>query len=549
MEHRAQTMLYTLLVTERYGADVQDGLLFYTQSETGEISRVPRGRHELRGLINARNEIAAYMWRRIRAGQHETSFKGAKRDIGDQSPEDFLAAQEIEAFLPPPIDDERTCTRCYVQDACFLFRKTHPDHYGLTSLSARKPPRFNPPVPSFLEDLFHEKTGHLTASQTKFFRDWEHLLSLEEHDLIRFKKELWTMGAAEREKKGRCFSGMVLVKNPRKRTLSSLDSASFTTEYGHTGPGSGNESKIHRFTYTLRRSSKWLEDLASSYSSPSPPLSSEEAYVPSTSELRALSFLNGHLNVGDPITVSTGPLLALARGYILEITPEEVTIGVDHMLSLENIRNRLNQEADISKRLFNPSSLAPIEILFRIDKDELSGGMQRIRNNLAHLFYVDGDHRRLKLVVDLKPPVFSDPTPQFLPSPSTSHLNECQLEAMYKALSAEDYALILGMPGTGKTTVIAALIQELVGRGKTVLLTSYTHSAVDTILMKLDANNCEDNEGSQFKILRLGNVDKVHPDMRKYTMSAKKAAKSLLEYETQIMSPPVVATTCLSIEQ
>jgi DNA replication ATP-dependent helicase Dna2 len=57
------------------------------------------------------------------------------------------------------------------------------------------------------------------------------------------------------------------------------------------------------------------------------------------------------------------------------------------------------------------------------------------------------------------------------------------------------------MPGTGKTTVVGHLIRMLVEMGKTVLLTAYTHSAVDTILAKL--------EGADFGILRLGNVDKV----------------------------------------
>ena len=41
------------------------------------------------------------------------------------------------------------------------------------------------------------------------------------------------------------------------------------------------------------------------------------------------------------------------------------------------------------------------------------------------------------------------------------------------------------MPGTGKTTVIATLVRYLVSCGKSVLLTAYTHSAVDNILLKL----------------------------------------------------------------
>lgn len=41
------------------------------------------------------------------------------------------------------------------------------------------------------------------------------------------------------------------------------------------------------------------------------------------------------------------------------------------------------------------------------------------------------------------------------------------------------------MPGTGKTTTIACLIELLIGRGHSVLLTSFTNSAVDNVLVKL----------------------------------------------------------------
>ena len=41
------------------------------------------------------------------------------------------------------------------------------------------------------------------------------------------------------------------------------------------------------------------------------------------------------------------------------------------------------------------------------------------------------------------------------------------------------------MPGTGKTTTIARLVEVFVSQRKSVLLTSYTHSAVDNILLKL----------------------------------------------------------------
>ena len=95
MEHRAQTMLYTLLMGERYGMEVPSGLLYYTQSE--EVVRVPTARNEVRALMMKRNELAGYMMRRVR--------------------------QESEPFLPPTIDDVRVCGRCYSVDTCMLYRR------------------------------------------------------------------------------------------------------------------------------------------------------------------------------------------------------------------------------------------------------------------------------------------------------------------------------------------------------------------------------------------------------------------------------------------
>ncbi|KAJ6559180.1 DNA replication factor Dna2-domain-containing protein [Mycena vulgaris] len=455
LEHRAQTMLYTLLTEERYGAEVSSGLLFYTQSE--EVVRVPAARNDVKGLIGARNEMAMYMMRRIQKSDH--------RKDGDRTP-----LQTIETFLPPTIDDERICKRCFALNTCMLYRKAVENVVDKDSAIA---------------DIYDLKTSHITPSQAAFFKQWEALLSLEEQDAVRFKKELWTMGAAEREAKGRCFSSMSL-------------------DISHS-PQAAKSSKIHKFTYKLSRPS----------SSP--------------------SLLNGHINVGDPITVSVEPdLLALARGFVLDLTSCSVVIGVDHELSLETITTRLSR--------FRGGVGSTSSPVFRVDKDELYGGMGRMRNNLAQLFYADGDTRRLELVVDLKPPVFAESPAPPLPHLARhfEHLNVNQQEAMRKVLAAQDYAMILGMPGTGKTTVIAAIINVLVAMGKTVLLTSYTHSAVDTILLKLKRK-------ADFSILRLGNIDKVHPEIQEFTLGARRTPTTVEQLEHQMMSPPVVATTSLSV--
>lgn len=108
MEHRAQTILYTLLMSARYSEDVTSGLLYYTQSE--EVVRVPVGRNELKALVMARNEIASYIAKRQ-----------VKKKVAEEGNE--CASSSIEPFLPPTIDDERTCGRCFVKDACMLYKK------------------------------------------------------------------------------------------------------------------------------------------------------------------------------------------------------------------------------------------------------------------------------------------------------------------------------------------------------------------------------------------------------------------------------------------
>ncbi len=120
MEHRAQTMLYTLLAEERYSSNVPAGLLYYTQSE--EVVRVPRSRNEVRALITTRNQLASWMMKRIRAGRAGEADE--EEDVMLVTTQNSKGIVELEeSFLPPTIDDERTCKRCYVVDTCMLYRK------------------------------------------------------------------------------------------------------------------------------------------------------------------------------------------------------------------------------------------------------------------------------------------------------------------------------------------------------------------------------------------------------------------------------------------
>lgn len=59
IEHRAQVILYTLLMSDRYSQAVDAGLLFYMKS--AHMLSVPGFLHEKRALIMKRNEVARYL--------------------------------------------------------------------------------------------------------------------------------------------------------------------------------------------------------------------------------------------------------------------------------------------------------------------------------------------------------------------------------------------------------------------------------------------------------------------------------------------------------
>lgn len=79
---------------------------------------------------------------------------------------------------------------------------------------------------------------------------------------------------------------------------------------------------------------------------------------------------------------------------------------------------------------------------------------------------------------------------------------------MLRALTANEYLLLKGLPGTGKTQTLAALIRLLVLMEKSILITSHTHSAVDNVLLRL--RKCDEH----LQFMRLGSSKRIHPEIR-----------------------------------
>ncbi|KAK6202570.1 DNA replication factor Dna2-domain-containing protein [Scheffersomyces amazonensis] len=233
---------------------------------------------------------------------------------------------------------------------------------------------------------------------------------------------------------------------------------------------------------------------------------------------------------------------ALCSASIMSITPTKIVVSTTRRLIT----------SDVKLQSFNPINNQVIHGVlheshqvdknskkkFRIDKDELFYGMGLAKYNILNLLTNDGDERMRRAIIDHQEPTFStNPLGYDLQS---DKFNPDQVNAFNKVLSANHFALILGMPGTGKTTVIAQLIKILVDNGKSVFLSAYTNSAVDNILIKLLEYDID--------FIRVGYSARVHPLVREKMPNYKeKEITSYEDYKKTYVEPPVVAATCLGI--
>lgn len=121
------------------------------------------------------------------------------------------------------------------------------------------------------------------------------------------------------------------------------------------------------------------------------------------------------------------------------------------------------------------------------------------------------EHLR-KLIVDKVEPSFKKKLPKAVAVKAEKFLdklNNKQKQAVFKAIAAEDYLLIKGMPGTGKTATIIALIELLIELKQTILITSHTHSAVDNVCLRLKQKGID--------LLRLGSEARIHPELKNFS--------------------------------
>ncbi|XP_065859442.1 DNA replication ATP-dependent helicase/nuclease JHS1 [Euphorbia lathyris] len=446
MEHSAQVILYTLLMSERYMRHIDFGILHYLWSD--QTQGIMARRSDLVGLIMRRNEVANHI----------------------------INASKMQK-LPPMLRSPNMCRSCRHLDVCTIYHKVHG---GNTESSG-------------LGDVFDLSVKHLTSAHGVFLRHWDWLIDLEAKEAQIKKNQIWHSHSLNSKHPTSCLSTVVLDASYGFPHQKSLKDDRFIYRFvpqmlPSQNPGASDGDSMNHFDLTLK-----IGD-----------------YV-------ILSIESGHRTV--------------ASGIITDISQLHVSVSFSKRLRIPG-SSCLSEKADL------------LQEVWRIDKDESMTSFSVMRFNLVQLFVQSeqGSHLR-RMIVDLEAPrfesgcVFSqDPAISYIRS--VKSLNGDQRRAILKILAAKDYALILGMPGTGKTSTIVHAVRALLLRGASIMLTSYTNSAVDNLLIKLKA------QGIDF--LRIGRQEAVHEQVRANCFSAMDV-QSVEEIKYRLEEAKVVGVTCSGV--
>lgn len=163
------------------------------------------------------------------------------------------------------------------------------------------------------------------------------------------------------------------------------------------------------------------------------------------------------LKVGSPVLISNEDDLSAGGlpGVVSRRTKETLQVAADQFP--DGKRFRIDLSPDERTRLRQLQGMARARML--------TGSPARLRDTL----------------IGLQEARFHDlPQVEF-----ATRLNPPQQEAVRFALSARDFAIIHGPPGTGKTTTLAEVIEQAVAAGEKVLACAPSNTAVDNLLERL----------------------------------------------------------------
>lgn len=198
--------------------------------------------------------------------------------------------------------------------------------------------------------------------------------------------------------------------------------------------------------------------------------------------------IDTEISVGDMVLISTdNPLRSDLTGTVTEKGARFIKVAFDKRVPKWAIKKKVRID------------LYANDITFR-----------RMEDNLKHLS-LKGKNA-LEYILNERNPKKNRPTPYI--SYIDENLNPSQKTAIENALSCENFFLIHGPFGTGKTRTLVELISQETRQGHKVLATAESNAAVDNILERLMVNK-------KLTLTRLGHPQRVSKHNISQTLAYK----------------------------
>ena len=440
VEHGAQLTLYTLMLGERYGQRVPFGLLHYTRHPGGgardkkddETMAIRPGSMDLAHLMHRRNALAAAF---AVAPEGEARPGGVPFALGT---------------LPPVEQCKSECERCFVKETCMTVH---------AALEGGAEAIRDPELAGFSRDV----VGHLAPRHASELARWLRLVDAEAAATATRRATPWIPVRDVRRRGGFALDGFRLAE-----TVAPADAA---------GAVSTTNKRPHAYVLELN-----------------PAAAAKD-------EREGGSFAAQH---ADGVDGSTASALRPSDRLVLSRKGGAVVVGrvvVSEVRETSEGGVAVVVSAERAVRTTGPGA-ASADDVWRVDRDDGGGTMSgRARAALVSAF-ASTEPRAASLrrrLFDLEPPSFDvDAATRDLErlSPegkaAMAALNDEQRAAVKHVLAARDYAVVAGLPGAGKSATLAATVRALVDLGKSVLITSHTHNAVDNILERLPGVGVDD---------------------------------------------------------
>ncbi len=240
-------------------------------------------------------------------------------------------------------------------------------------------------------------------------------------------------------------------------------------------------------------------------------------------------------------SAKTNKLTKLRKGDIVALKPgESSTSTLDRQIFKCSVLDisRHNVQVRLRARQENIAFFSRFSY-WHLEPDLLDSSFNSAYRSLFSL--LESPKKFQTLILGLQKPTFSKSLED---DSSVSNLKASQVSIVQKAVTAEDYYLIWGPPGTGKTKMILTEIVKKLWRKERIILVSYTNRAVDEMcaaLLEMDAELSD-------KILRIGSRYSCGETFLPFLFGElTKSAKNRSQLVQVVEDRPVVISTVASL--